>query len=439
MRYVKKILTWEEGMLSFWVTLPCLVIGIVLLILPTVFLIHWICRIFIWLCFGPWLRIYYEFFVWENKVENALYLHNDKSRNEYAENIFQTITDQFQEIERVARMKGEDAIKMKSMRMLRFGQFIAKVPSMNITRNYDYPLSESKASHISLVHEEVDLNRLSSSRIVPSQRLEGQMIPMTEEQLLVYEENSRVTEFMDANEDNCDATPKERREEKETVPTSISQVKKPKPLPISTTFETENTEEDDDDVGPQKYQNPRLWLNKTVSQFGTFSPVSQISTLSFSSRLKVAAPAEKSTKSGDDGSEEIPEKSIEIDDKVLHISTNNILPDGGDDDDTDDSHYQSGMDGEDEDLRLKTPTHSSFDEEGVEIVAWDDTSEMSEDVRDDHFDDADSVASSTYTAYSDASRLSAVFKSTDSVYMAFCRTGSVSNMNTSENADLKEK
>lgn len=124
LRGIKKVTTWEDGMLSFWITLPCIIIGIMLLILPTIFLIHWTCRLFIWICLGPWLRLYSELFIIEHN--DPLHFDSNEKRNEYGEKLIQNITEQFQEIERVARMKGEDAMKMKSMRTIRFGQYIAK-------------------------------------------------------------------------------------------------------------------------------------------------------------------------------------------------------------------------------------------------------------------------------------------------------------------------
>jgi len=185
LRRIKSVATWEENMLSFWVTLPCLVIGTVLLIIPSVFIIHWLCRIFIWVCLGPWFRIYCELCVFEHNHSNPLNLNCDESRNKYSEKIFEKIAEQFQEKERIARLKGEEAIKMKAMRIIRFGKHIAKVPPNNLTRHYDFPLTQSKASHITFESEHQAAANIPK-KIIPSQRLEGQMIPMTEQQLMAF-------------------------------------------------------------------------------------------------------------------------------------------------------------------------------------------------------------------------------------------------------------
>ena len=54
MRKMKLILVWQENLLSFWVTLGCLVTGVTLLVLPTMFLIQWACRLLIWIGLGKY-------------------------------------------------------------------------------------------------------------------------------------------------------------------------------------------------------------------------------------------------------------------------------------------------------------------------------------------------------------------------------------------------
>ena len=386
-------------MLSFWITLSCLVIGIVLLILPTVFLIHWGCRIFIWVCLGPWLRIYWEFFVFER--EEALVLETKESRNVYAEKILQKITEQFKELEREARMKGEEAIKMKSMRMLRFGQHIAKVPSMNITRHYDYPLNQSMASHISLVPEH-KLREDMPIRIVPSQRLQGHIIPMTEEQLSAFENKSnRIVEEND-NSPSEDRNPCRQNDADDT-------------------YEPSTTVE---------------WFDDALSHLGS---------LAFQSRTKVAIPSENLF------DDEVIQESIEIDENVLHISTQDgkqigeewfgdaasqigslafscrtkiaISMDDYDDDDNNESQEnveihitaENLLNNDDDDSQVSNLTDHEYEEEGLEVVQWDDEKSLTVDV-------SGNVNDEEGTEFTDTTNLSAVYHKSNGVYVTFCRT-----------------
>ena len=85
---------------------------------------------------------------------------------------------------------------MKSMRKLRFGNFIAKVPRQYTARHYDYPLSESEAVHISLLSQRPQFEARNK---IYSQSLDGTMIPLTQ--------NQEITENT-SNEENavsCDA------------------------------------------------------------------------------------------------------------------------------------------------------------------------------------------------------------------------------------------
>mmetsp|Transcript_13045 Transcript_13045/g.20260 ORF Transcript_13045/g.20260 Transcript_13045/m.20260 type:complete len:160 (-) Transcript_13045:130-609(-) len=83
----------------------------------------------------------------------------------------------FEKKGREARLKGEEAAKLKAMRTYTFGKHIASIPAMGTTRWYDYPLSESSAAHVSL--EEDHLN-VEPTTFVASQHLEGKMIPRGE-------------------------------------------------------------------------------------------------------------------------------------------------------------------------------------------------------------------------------------------------------------------
>lgn len=169
LRDIAAVVKWEEGLISFWLTLFFLVIGILLLVLPAVTILHWSCRIFIWVCLGPWLRIYREI-----ATDGADFI--DMRSKDYIDKFshfqLENFSKKFERKGRAARLKGEEAAKLKAMRTYSFGKHIVNIPSMGITRWYDYPLSESSAAQISVSVE--------PKKIVDSQHLEGKMIPRGE-------------------------------------------------------------------------------------------------------------------------------------------------------------------------------------------------------------------------------------------------------------------
>lgn len=348
-------------MLSFWITLPCIVIGIALLILPSVFLIHWLCRLFIWICLGPWLRLYYEVFVVDHS--SPMYFDNNEKRKEYAKQLIQNISEQFQE----SRMKGEDAMKMKAMRTIRFGEHIARVPPTNTTRHYDFPISQSKASHLSNFPDH-QLPQDVALKVVPSQRLVGKMIPMTEEQMKIIALKSKKVDEKDT-----------KKEDKRFADVSIHSQD-----PVSET--------NPDRAQPSNGDNTQDWLDTTLNHF---------TSLTFQGRTKIVVPTSSS-------SEEIDEM-INVEDNVVHISARNVVLDNENCANRDDKSELSNLTDQDFD------DDEEIEEEGLEVIAWEQTALSvklnGEDV--DIDDDSSEVTESS---------LSAVYKSSDSVYMTFCRT-----------------
>ena len=82
------------------------------------------------------------------------------------------IASRFNAMSKAARTKGEEATKLKAMRKLRFGDYIARVPERNITRHLDYPLPQSHARTYACQ----PLHGWDDRKIVPGQKLYGCMI-----------------------------------------------------------------------------------------------------------------------------------------------------------------------------------------------------------------------------------------------------------------------
>ena len=97
---------------------------------------------------------------------------DEEERRKHRQRTLRDITSRFHAMSKAARTKGEEAMKLKAMRKLRFGDYIARVPERNITRHLDYPLPESHAS----THAIPPLQGWEERKIVPGQKLHGCMI-----------------------------------------------------------------------------------------------------------------------------------------------------------------------------------------------------------------------------------------------------------------------
>ena len=163
------------------------------------------CRLFIWLCLGPWYRIYSEIFV--PKQEDIFDLKSDDARLKRHDDILNNVQLEFEEKGRQARICGEDALKMQSMRKFRFGDFIAKVPRMYLARHYDFPLSDSKAAHASLNPQyKIPPPHFEARTVIALQQLDGKMIPLTENEKESTKIESDETNMIPRTENVKDST-----------------------------------------------------------------------------------------------------------------------------------------------------------------------------------------------------------------------------------------
>ena len=172
MRNLNSILKGEESILSFWVTFVCLVAGTVLLVLPWAFILQWVCRIAVWAFLGPWMKLV-DIYVVKN---DSLHLLNEEERKKIKETHIRELVTHFKTQSKIARLRGEDTLKMKAIRAVRFGPYSTRIPDRNITRHFDYPLPDSMAVH----EEELDASiwqSIKRGKVLPGQKLDGVMIP----------------------------------------------------------------------------------------------------------------------------------------------------------------------------------------------------------------------------------------------------------------------
>jgi C2 domain len=176
MRLVKSIVTWEEGAVSFWLTLTFLTAGIVSLLLPWLFILQWGSRIIVWGLFGPqmmlldwWLRV-------EGKDEAAL----------------QKAVENFKKDSWIARIRRQEALKLRDMKCLAFGKYITLIPSHNLSRHFDRPLPSSSARIHSSGMKEEKIAPLG----IPGQQLFGAILPRSEsESIQCQQEFNKLPEL----------------------------------------------------------------------------------------------------------------------------------------------------------------------------------------------------------------------------------------------------
>jgi C2 domain len=228
-RFVKIILTWEESVVSFWVTAIFLCAGLVTLILPWGFILTWLGRIFVYGFLGPHMKLV-DLYLRANQQENGA---------------LKELTSKFHIQSNIARRKREEALKIKDIKELAFGQYSVQVPSFNLSRHFDRPLPQSSSRVCRKVPK---LCRQSSRRMsvadigggpwIPGQHLYGQMIPRPQHDENMHKEEALIGEkilklFQDRVRDIKDAEGLSEFEQKQLLKLGV----RPNSIPMSFGYE----------------------------------------------------------------------------------------------------------------------------------------------------------------------------------------------------------
>jgi hypothetical protein len=166
LRMVKSVLSCDDSQISFVVAVSLFAIAAILSILPIGWILHWMSRIAIWVCLGPWMKIIHMRYV-QNQVNQK---KSEKQTTKVTE-LMKEIQEREQKVWMNVRMQQEEVLKLKAVRSMRFGRFSFKVPSLNITRYRDIPLSDSFAIPYK------DEDSICVTRYIPGQKHYGTMIP----------------------------------------------------------------------------------------------------------------------------------------------------------------------------------------------------------------------------------------------------------------------
>lgn len=173
LRTVKSILIWEESLTSFWITAICLAGGFVGLLLPWKFILYHGGRTIVWGGMGPHMRLV------------DAYLRSSSDDDEVK------TSEEFRKQSRLARIRREEAVKLKDMKCLAYGEFVTLIPGFNLPRHYDHALHMSSAVRIP---SSAKPKKAPASSRIPGQQLYGSMIPHTKAGLSLLQEEAKETE-----------------------------------------------------------------------------------------------------------------------------------------------------------------------------------------------------------------------------------------------------
>ena len=173
-RWIKVVATWEESIVSFWVTSGFLAIGIISLFLPWGFILTTMGRTLVY-SLGPHMMLVDHYF---NRGSDE----DDK--------LLQKAMSKLNKMTQRAQERHQEATKLKDIKCTLFGKYITAVPAMNLSRHFDKPLPESFATPHKRSKDEV----IVSKSFVPGQQFHGLMIPRLEEASEGFEIEKRGAE-----------------------------------------------------------------------------------------------------------------------------------------------------------------------------------------------------------------------------------------------------
>lgn len=119
-RLCKIIVTWEESVVSFWITAVFLTSGLFALLLPWGFILTWTSRFLVWGLFGPHMMV----------VDLTLRANKNKDGK------LRSVMKNFDVQSKMARLRREEAVKVKDIKELAFGKLSIQVPSFNLGEAY---------------------------------------------------------------------------------------------------------------------------------------------------------------------------------------------------------------------------------------------------------------------------------------------------------------
>jgi hypothetical protein len=156
-RYIKIIATWEESIVSFWLTGVFLLAGIISLFLPWASILRWTGRLAVWGLLGPHMKLVDAF------------LQSDHSNDE---KVIASLIDSYKKESQLVRHRHQRAANLKDLKETIFGKYSTLIPSYNLSRHCDRPLPTSYAR----LHKSSVAITMADA-CIPGQQFFGEMVP----------------------------------------------------------------------------------------------------------------------------------------------------------------------------------------------------------------------------------------------------------------------
>lgn len=164
-RFIRNIIIWEECYITFLIVAGSLSIGVVFLFVPWAFLFRWTSRLLCWALLGPWMKLVDIY--WYRNLKKL----TEEEQKEQDQVSKKQQLDAAKAAAADARVKREEAAKLKDMKSVLYGKFVTKIPIFKVDRFRDMPLHTSMATPC-----KPKVGKVMSERVA-GQRLVGAMIP----------------------------------------------------------------------------------------------------------------------------------------------------------------------------------------------------------------------------------------------------------------------
>ena len=194
MRLAKIIVTWEESVISFWVTVCFLFSGFVALFLPWGWILTWVGRALVWGLLGPHMMIVDAYKTQQPHLPNSQSNgKNDSSGQVKRRRLFlQNTFDRFNQLSKRELLKAQQTAKHEEVKSMLFGNYSTRVPNFNLSRHFDRPLPVSFSSGDSpspfIENDSSTVDNFS----VPGQQLFGVMVPRFEQGAIAFEKERPI-------------------------------------------------------------------------------------------------------------------------------------------------------------------------------------------------------------------------------------------------------
>lgn len=176
LRHIRFIIAWEECYISFWVTIGFLLLSLFCFFIPWFYLMKWTFRCVVWLFLGPWMKLVDIYYVQKIKPRTE----EEIERRKHADREKRSLRVSARAA--AARIKRENAFKLKAMKQYMFGKYVIRVPILKEDRYRDNPLPDSYAVPYKLnplpLSELALEEALYKKTRLPGQHLAGNMVPM---------------------------------------------------------------------------------------------------------------------------------------------------------------------------------------------------------------------------------------------------------------------